>query len=65
MSSIYCYRPIFSKTPAQTTKSAPCLGEDNEYIYKEVLGYSDDEISDIPVEGVITVDTGDAIAGTL
>lgn len=54
-----------SKTPAQTTKSAPCLGEDNEYIYKEVLGYSYDEISDLMAEGVITFETGETIAGTL
>jgi len=54
-----------SKTPAQTTKPAPCLGEDNELIYKEVLGYSHDEISDMLAEGVITVETGDTIAGAL
>jgi len=54
-----------SKTPSQTTKSAPCLGQDNEYVYKEILGYSDDEISDFLAEGVITVETGEPMAGTL
>ena len=54
-----------SKTPEQLVKSAPCLGEDNEYIYKEILGYSDDEISDLMAEGVITFETGDTVAGTL
>lgn len=54
-----------SKTPSQTTKSAPCLGQDNEYVYKEILGYSDDEISDLLAEGVITVETGEPMAGTL
>ena len=34
----------------------PCLGEDNEYVYKQVLGYSDEEIADMLVDGVITTD---------
>lgn len=54
-----------SKTPSQTVRAAPCLGQDNEYVYKEVLGYSDDEISDFLAEGVITVETGEPMAGTL
>lgn len=45
-----------SKTPAHIRKAAPCLGEDNEYIYKEILGYSDDEIADLLIEGVITTE---------
>jgi len=54
-----------SKTPEQVTKNAPCLGEDNEYVYKEILGYSDDEISDMLAEGVITVDTGEHVSTLL
>jgi len=46
----------FSKTPQDFYKAAPCLGEDNEYVYKEVLGLSDDEVADLLVEGVITTD---------
>jgi benzylsuccinate CoA-transferase BbsF subunit len=45
-----------SKTPFKMTKAGPCLGEDNGYVYKEILGYSDDEIADLLVEGVITTD---------
>jgi len=45
-----------SRTPAHISKAGPCLGEDNEYVYKEILGYSDDEIADMLVEGVITTD---------
>ena len=30
--------------------------EDNEYVYKEVLGYTDDEIADLLIEGVITTE---------
>jgi benzylsuccinate CoA-transferase BbsF subunit len=45
-----------SKTPAHIWKAGPCLGEDNEYVYKEILGYSDDEIADMLIEGVITTE---------
>jgi len=45
-----------SKTPAHIWKAAPCLGEDNEYVYKEILGYSDDEIAEMLIEGVITTE---------
>ena len=38
-------------------KSGPCLGEDNEYVYKEILGMSDDEVADLLVQGVITTET--------
>jgi len=46
-----------SKTPNYIWKAAPCLGEDNEYVYKEILGYTDDDIADLIVEGVITTDS--------
>jgi benzylsuccinate CoA-transferase BbsF subunit len=46
-----------SKTPCEIRKAAPCLGEDNEYVYKNMLGLSDDEIADLLIEGVITTDT--------
>jgi len=45
-----------SKTPSDIRKAGPCLGEDNEYVYSEILGYSDDEIAEMLVEGVITTD---------
>jgi benzylsuccinate CoA-transferase BbsF subunit len=46
-----------SKTPNHIWKSGPCLGEDNEYVYKEILGFSDDEIADLLIGGVITTET--------
>ena len=46
-----------SKTPAYIWKAAPCLGEDNEYIYREVLGYSDEEIAEMLTQGIITTET--------
>ena len=45
-----------SKTPPSVWKAAPCLGEDNLYVYKEILGFSEDEIGDLLAEGVITTD---------
>ena len=46
-----CFR--LSKTPDRQF-APPCLGEHNEYVYKEILGLSDDEIADLLVEHVIT-----------
>ena len=46
-----------SKTPNNITKAGPCLGEHNEYVYKKILGYTDDEIADMLIDGVITTDT--------
>jgi benzylsuccinate CoA-transferase BbsF subunit len=42
-----------TKTPARLHKTAPCLGEDNEYVYKQVLSYTDDEYDALLAEGVI------------
>jgi len=43
----------FSKTPAQLWGSAPCLGQHNEYICKELLRLPDDEIADLLINGVL------------
>jgi len=32
-----------SKTPLSIWKHASRLGEDNEYVYKQIMGYSDEE----------------------
>jgi len=50
--------PVYrlSKTPHHMWKAAPCLGEDNLYVYKEVLGFSEDQISDLMAESVITTE---------
>ena len=44
-----------SRTPGSLT-AAPTLGQHNEYVYKEILGMSDEEIGDLIAEGVITVE---------
>jgi len=44
-----------SKTPDRQFTSS-CLGQHSEYVYKEILGYSDDEIAEMIIEGVITTE---------
>ena len=46
----------FSKVPPQPQRPAPLLGQDNEYVLKEILGLSEEEIADLFVEGAITTD---------
>lgn len=46
-----------SKTPCDIRKASPCLGEDNEHVYKDILGLSDDDIAELLIEGVITTET--------
>ncbi len=42
-----------SATPANLTKAAPCLGEDNEYVYKQIIGLSDDEFVELLADGAL------------
>ncbi len=46
----------FSKMPHQPQRPAPLLGEHNEYVLKELLGFTDDEIVQFLIEGAITTD---------
>ncbi len=36
-----------SKTPGEIRSAAPCLGEHNDYVFKEVLGMSEEEIAEL------------------
>jgi benzylsuccinate CoA-transferase BbsF subunit len=45
-----------SRTPPRLWKAAPCLGEDNLYVYQNILGLTEEEISDLIAEGVITTE---------
>ena len=38
--------PKFSKTPTTVRWTGPELGEHNDYVYKEILGMSDDDINE-------------------
>ena len=42
-----------SETDWAIGRGAPCLGEDNRYVFGEVLGRSDDEIAALAADGVI------------
>lgn len=40
-----------SKTPAELTKAAPLLGEDNEYVFKTLLGMDNEEFTALLADG--------------
>jgi crotonobetainyl-CoA:carnitine CoA-transferase CaiB-like acyl-CoA transferase len=42
-----------SKTPLELWRAAPTLGQDNEYVYKELLGVADEEYADLAADGHI------------
>ena len=41
-----------SRTPAEPETAAPCLGQHNEYVYRQILGMSDAEFVQLLNEGV-------------
>jgi len=50
----YCGLPIrLSETPAEAKRPAPCLGEHNEYVLGELLGFSKEEITHFKEKGII------------
>ncbi len=44
---------VLSETPARITRSAPLLGEDNEYVLGELLGLSPEEVQQLADEQVV------------
>ncbi len=42
-----------NKTPLSIRKPPPCLGEHNDYVFKEVMGMSDNEIAELEKEQII------------
>ncbi len=42
-----------SDTPARYIRAAPVQGQDNDYVYKQLLGMSDGEIAELRQQGVI------------
>lgn len=44
----------FSRTSGKIRRPAPCFGEHNEYIFKELLGMSDEEIAKLKWEGIVS-----------
>ncbi len=45
---------LFSATPAAPWRAGPTIGEDTTEVLRDHLGFSDDEISDLAVAGVLT-----------
>ncbi|MBY8857115.1 CoA transferase [Nocardia sp. CA2R105] len=43
----------FTRTTQQNWRSAPLLGEDNDYVFGDILGLEPDEIAELSAEGVI------------
>jgi crotonobetainyl-CoA:carnitine CoA-transferase CaiB-like acyl-CoA transferase len=43
----------FSRTQQENWRSAPLLGEDNEHVFKTMLGLSDAEVEELAAEGAI------------
>ena len=43
---------LLSETPCTTPRGAPCLGEHNEYVLCQMLGYSDEEFTQLYSHGV-------------
>jgi len=42
-----------SDTPARYTRAAPVLGQDNNYVYGELLGMSEDEVAELSEQGIV------------
>jgi len=45
-----------SQTPPVAKNPAPCLGEHNDYVYRELLGKGEEEITQLKKEGHISTE---------
>ena len=45
---------VFSDTPCQVRRPAPCLGQDTEDVMHRVLGYTDEDIAAFTARGVLS-----------
>ncbi len=46
-------RMVFSETPAVVSRPGPTFGQDNDYVLREVLGLSEDEIVEFVAAGAL------------
>lgn len=46
-------RTKLSRTPAQVTRPAPTLGQDNQHVLEKILGYDHDRISELVAAGAL------------
>ncbi len=42
-----------SETPARYNRAAPLLGQNNNYVYQQLLGISEDEVAELKQQGII------------
>jgi crotonobetainyl-CoA:carnitine CoA-transferase CaiB-like acyl-CoA transferase len=45
-------RAKLSRTPAEVRRSAPSVGQDNAYVLETILGYGEDRITELVVDGL-------------
>ena len=50
---IYATPWLLSATPAGLVRPTPTLGENNDYVFREILELGDDEIERLQEEGVL------------
>ena len=43
----------FSDTPPPRPPHSPLLGQDNEYVYRDLLGYGEEEFTELLIDGVV------------
>jgi crotonobetainyl-CoA:carnitine CoA-transferase CaiB-like acyl-CoA transferase len=55
---------ILSSTPREQYMPSPCVGEHNEYVFKEFLGMTDDEIAEHIIDGSITTEMAGPMSTT-
>lgn len=46
-------RAKLSRTPALVSRTAPFLGQDNQYVLAGILGYDEDKITELVSSGVL------------
>ena len=47
------HRPLLSRTPAQFERGAPTCGQHSQFILGELLGYSEDQITELAIAGCL------------
>ena len=47
-------RYLLSETPGRVSRAAPTLGQDNEHVLTQILGYSHDRVTELQEAGVLT-----------
>jgi benzylsuccinate CoA-transferase BbsF subunit len=55
---------IMSKTPRQILRPSPMVGQHNEYVFKDLIGMTDDEIAEHIIDGSITTQMEGPMATT-